>query len=99
MSVRKASDEYGILRSTLHNKVSQKVPLNTLSGVKGLLTNNEETSLVEFLIGCASVGYAKSCNDVLAIAQQIVNAHQTKPNGIIVTSSSNLKNSWGARHP
>ena len=45
------------------------------------------------------MGYAKSCNDVLAIAQQIVNAHQPKPNGIIVTSSSSLKNSWGARRP
>ena len=38
MSVHKASDENGIPRSTLHDKVSKKVPLKTLSGVKVHLT-------------------------------------------------------------
>ena len=33
---------------------------------------NEEKQLADFLIGCASIGYAKSCKDVLSIVQQIL---------------------------
>ena len=72
MSIRKAAEEYGVPRSTLHEKVTGKVVLQVKSGLKNYLTDEEEASLVDFLIGCASIGYAKSRKDVLAIAQQIV---------------------------
>ena len=42
------------------------------SGTKKHLTDEEEAKLVELLAGCASIGYAKSCKEVQAIAQQIV---------------------------
>lgn len=71
MCVQKSADTYGVPRSTLHDRVSGKVALNARSGRKRLLTDEEEESLIEFLVGCASIGYAKSRSDVLAIAQQI----------------------------
>jgi len=72
MSVRKAAEEYGVPRSTLHEKVTGKVALQVKSGSKNYLTDEEEASLVDFLVGCATIGYAKWQKEVLAIAQQIV---------------------------
>ena len=72
MSLRKAAEEYGIPRSTLHAKVQGKVAITVKSGVKKHLSDEEENRLVEFIAGCASIGYAKSRKEVQAIAQQIV---------------------------
>ena len=82
MSVRKASEDYGVPRSTLHEKVTGKVALQVKSGSKTYLTDEEETSLVDFLVGCAKIGYAKSRKDVLAITQQIVS---TRKPGVEIT--------------
>ena len=94
MSVRKAAEEYGVPRSTLHEKVTGKVVLQARSGSKTYLTNEEEASLLDFLIGCASIGYAKSRKDVLAIAQQIV--HTRKPD---VEITKGWWDSFRRRHP
>ena len=61
-------------RRSTNDKVSGKVPVQAKSGRKAYLTDEEEDRPAEFLVGCASVGYAKSCRDVLAIAQQVFNA-------------------------
>ena len=82
MSVRKAAEEYGVPRSTLHEKVTGKVALQVKSGSKNYLTDEEEASLVDFLVGCATIGYAKSRKEVLAIAQQIVS---TRKPGVEIT--------------
>lgn len=58
--VRKAAAEYAVSWSTLHEKVTRKVALRVKNGSKNHLTDKEEASLVEFLIGSASIGYAKS---------------------------------------
>ena len=75
MPVRKAAKEHGMPRSSLHNRVTGRVALKAWCGAKKHLTNEEEASLVDYLIGCASVGYAKSCKDVLAIAQRTATTH------------------------
>ena len=69
MCVQKVAEQYSVPKSTLHDRVSGKVALKARSGRKWLLTYVEEASLVEFLVGCASIGYAKSRKDVLTIAQ------------------------------
>ena len=74
MSVRKAAKEHGVPRSTLHDRVTGKVVPNARSGAKRYLSDEEEAALVDFLIGCASLGYAKSSKDVMALIQQIVSA-------------------------
>ena len=94
MSIRKAAEEHGVPRSTLHDRVSGKVALKARSGAKRHLTDEEETQLVDFLVGCASVGYAKSRMDVLAIAQQIVSARN--PN---VEVTKGWWDSFRSRHP
>ena len=71
MSVRRASEEYGVPRSTLQDKVSGRFKINAKSG-RIHLTDSEERNLAAFLVGCASIGYAKSRKDVLNIAQQIL---------------------------
>ena len=40
-----------------------------------MISSTASVVLVDFLVGCASIGYAKSMRDVLTIAQQIVNVH------------------------
>ena len=71
-----------------------KVALNARSGRKKLLTDEEEASLIEFLVGCASIGYAKSRSDVLAIAQQIA---RTRDPHVEVTKG--WWDSFCKRHP
>ena len=81
MSIRRACEEYGVPKSTLHDKVSGKTGLNAKSGSQSKLLSDEEESRLTaflcecaaFLCECAAIGYVKSRKDVLAIAQQIVN--------------------------
>ena len=94
MCVQKAAEEYSVPKSTLHDRVSGKVTLNARSGRKKLLTDEEEASLIEFLVGCASIGYAKSRSDVLAIAQQIA---RTRDPHVEVTKG--WWDSYRKRHP
>ena len=42
------------------------------SGPPRYLTGQEEEELVNILIGCAALGYARSNNDVIALVQQVV---------------------------
>ena len=78
MSVHKGAEEHGVPRSTLHDRVTERVAPNARSGAKRHLSEEEEAGLVDYLIGCASVGYAKSCKDVMALVQQIVSACDPK---------------------
>lgn len=58
MSVKKAAAEYGVPRSTLHEKVTGKAALRVKSGSKNHLTDEEGARLVEFLISVSSIGYS-----------------------------------------
>ena len=68
--------------------------LNARSGWKKLLTDEEEASLIEFLVGCASIGHAKSRSDVQAIAQQIARTHDPH-----VEVTKGWWDSFRKRHP
>ena len=93
-SVQKAVKEHGVPRYTLHDRVTGKVAPNTRSGAKRYLSDKEEAALVDFLIGCASIGYAKSCKDVMALIQQIVSARDSK-----VEVTRGWWNSFHVGHP
>ncbi|XP_064403158.1 uncharacterized protein LOC135348769 isoform X2 [Halichondria panicea] len=75
LSVRDAAEAYGVPKSTLQDRVSGRVKFGARSGPPKLLTDEEENELVSFLCGCASMGYAKSKQEVLALVRNIV---QTK---------------------
>ena len=93
LSIRRAAEEHGVPRTTLQDKVVGRYAANARSG-RPLLTANEEKSLADFLIGCASVGYAKSRKDVLSIVQQILYSR-----GVTAEVTQGWWDSFRTRHP
>ena len=68
-SVRRAAIEYGVPKSTLGDRVSGRVTHGVLSGPPKYLSEEEEEELVMFILGCASVGYAKTRKEILGLVQ------------------------------
>ena len=93
MSVRRAAEEYGIPRSTLHDYVTGRVVFGAKSGPKAYLTPSEEEELVTFLSGMSSVGNSCSVKQTLEIVQAVVNKK-----GIDVTVTSSWWKSFKSRH-
>ena len=73
-SFRAAAEMCRIPLATLHDHVRGKVDPFSKPGPKPYLSPNEEDELVVFLLKCARMGYPKSCKQVTAIVQSIVNA-------------------------
>ena len=69
-------------RTTLQDKIFGKFSLDSRSGSGRLLTDEEESRLADFLVGCATIGYAKSRKDILAIIQQILDSRNA---GVVVS--------------
>ncbi len=55
----------------MFDRVSGRVTFGAKSGPPKYLSDEEE-ELVNFLSGCAAVGYAHSKRDVIALVQQVV---------------------------
>ena len=60
VSYRRAEQEFGVPRSTLHDDISGRVAPGAHSGPCRYLTDREEKELVNFLIGCSRIGYART---------------------------------------
>lgn len=60
LSFRRAALEFDIPKSTLHDHVMGRVICGGQSGSQKYLTDDEELELEEYLVGCASLGFAKS---------------------------------------
>ena len=56
ISIRRAAEIYGVPRTTLQDRISRKVSLDSRSGSGRLLTDEEESRLADFLVGCATIG-------------------------------------------
>ncbi len=93
-SIRRAAEEYGLPRSTLHDRVAGRVAHGAKSGPRRYLTSLEEEELVQHLCNCSSIGYGISRKDTLALVQAVVD--RKKINAQV--SPSWLK-SFGSRHP
>ena len=74
MSVRKAAETYGVLKSTLGDRVSGKVDLDAKPGPTPYLKTFEKEELASFLICCSKIGYLRTRSQVLGLVQQIVNS-------------------------
>ena len=95
MSIRCACEEYGVPRSTLQDKASGKRSVNATTGShRRLLSDEEESWLADFVCGCASMVYAKSRKEVLAIVQQILNLR-----GAETEMTKGWWDSFRRRHP
>ena len=94
LSVRLAALHYNVPRSTLGDRVSGRVIPGSTSGPPTYLTASEERELVQFLVRSASIGYAKSRKDVMAIVQRIMVSK-----GMTQTLSAGWWESFTHRHP
>ena len=70
LSVRRAAELYNVPKSTLSDRVSGRVEFGSHSGPACYLTDEEE-ELVNFICGCASMGYAKTKKDILTVVEEI----------------------------
>ena len=93
-SFRRAAEEYGVPRQTLHDHVSGHVQFGQHSGPPRYLTDEEEDELENFLTGCASIGFARSRQQVIAVVQEVVNRK-----GMRVTVTQGWWDSYKRRHP
>ena len=67
----RASQAYGILKSTLHDHNTGNILPGVNSGNPTLLTGEEEEDLVSFLIECAQIGYPRARLEVIAMAEMV----------------------------
>lgn len=93
-TLRQASEAYDVPKSTLHDRVTGKVPFDKNSGPEKYLTDAEEAELVNFIVECAKLGYARSRKDVLALVQEVV---RSKGKEAVVTGG--WWESFKRRHP
>ena len=72
MGVNRAALEFNVPRTTLKDRISGRVIHGSNMGPKTYLTHEEEKELVDFLVNCAKMGYAKTRQDVLKIVHSAV---------------------------
>ncbi|XP_065891048.1 uncharacterized protein [Dysidea avara] len=70
-SIRRAAVTYNIPKSTLYDRMTGRVTGNK-PGPLPFLSAEEEDEMVSFLEGCASMGYARSKKQVLALVQRVI---------------------------
>ena len=68
-SLTRASRDFGVPRSTLHDRVSGRVVHGVKPGPKPYLDEPEEKELSSYLKHCANVSYGKMRKDVLCIVE------------------------------
>lgn len=73
-TIARASTKYNVSKSTLGDHISGKVKPGALSGPQRYLSQEEEKELVNFLLRCSSIGYTKTCKQVLSIVQRVITA-------------------------
>lgn len=94
LSIRCAAELYAIPKSTLSDRISGRVVMGSVSGPAKYLTTQQEEELVYFLLECASIGYPKSCQQVIAMVQQLINER-----GMQRTVTHGWWESFCHRHP
>ena len=72
MSVSKASELYGIPRTTLNDHNLGKSKSGVKPGAPSLLSTEEEEDLVKFLLTSADIGYGRTRKEVLDIVSRLL---------------------------
>ena len=98
LSVRRAATHYDIPPSTLHDRISGKVSAGAISGAPRYLDEDEEKELVDFLLGCAEVGYPKTVKEVRVIVGKVVAKKQNHSVGITAPVSHGWWENFQKRH-
>ena len=68
-TIREAAVAYHVPRSTIGDRVSGRIQMGAKSGPATYLTAYEEKELVDFLIGCARIGFARTRKQVMTLVR------------------------------
>lgn len=93
-SVRLAALQYNIPKSTLSDRVTGKVKIDSHSGPPRYLTDPEEEELASFITQCASIGCAKTKREVMSVVEAVLASK-----GKQVNISNGWWESFRRRHP
>ena len=74
VSIRRAAEAHGVPRTTLQDRISGRVHFGTRSGPAKYLSDEEEKELVNFITGCAAMGYARSKQEIISMVRNVVAA-------------------------
>ena len=74
ISINKASELYGVPKSTLKDRLSRHVVHGTKPGPKPYLCPDEEKELIDHLTKLSDVGLPKTRQEVLEIAENVATA-------------------------
>ena len=94
LGIRRAALQFNVPKSSLGDRISGRVVPGSTSGPATYLITAEEDELVLFLCRCASIGYAKSRKEVLALVQRILDSR-----GIAKVITNGWWESFCRRHP
>lgn len=83
ISIREAAAQYGVPKSTLHDRITGRVQPGAAPVAPRYLDVEEEEELVRWLEGCASIGYAKSVREVRGVVGAIVAAKNNVENVVV----------------
>ncbi|XP_072400746.1 uncharacterized protein [Diabrotica undecimpunctata] len=72
LSLNKASSKYGIPKSTLHNKITKKVPFERKMGPSSVLTPFEEERLESWILAKAKLRFPMHPSNVMDAVQNIL---------------------------
>ena len=67
--ISQASLNHGVPKTTLGDRIHGRIQHGIKPGLRPYLEQSEEIELVSFIEQCASIGYGKSCKDIMCIAQ------------------------------
>lgn len=93
LPIRRAAELFSVPRSTLHDRISGRVPQGSSSGPPRYLLTEEEEELAQFLRSCAEIGFARSRQQVISLVQSVVNKK-----GLNVRVTSGWWDSFRHRH-
>lgn len=96
VSVRMAASQFGVPKSSLHDRITGRVQPGAVPGAARHLDEEEEVELVRWLEGCASIGYAKSVREVRSVVGAIVAAKNNLENVVV---SRGWWDRFRSRHP
>lgn len=68
MSLRRASEAFGVPKSTISDHLNSKEPIKKCGG-QTVLNTNEENLLVEGLLKCSEWGFPMKCRDIQLVVQ------------------------------
>uniref|UniRef100_A0A2C9JXP0 HTH CENPB-type domain-containing protein n=1 Tax=Biomphalaria glabrata TaxID=6526 RepID=A0A2C9JXP0_BIOGL len=96
ISIRKAAAKFEIPISTLHNKLKGK---STLEASRMLLTNDEESKLVNWLIELSRCGFGKTNDEVKLAARDIMATRNAASKSKNKVPTNNWLYKFYKRHP